>query len=122
MRNPPLAVSSRLTVKSRRSLGAAAITAPVPSPRRGKTTRRPSYPGRLMALPLATFGSALRSTLGPLGTRPVILGALAPRAMVLAATTALRAAATTTTRQGPRRDPLLQLLQLEIQVLHTSLL
>src|SRR5438309_11252442 len=49
MRNPPWAVSSRLTVRSRRSLGAAAITAAIAPSGKGKTTRRPSCPGRLMA-------------------------------------------------------------------------
>src|SRR6267143_522589 len=57
MRNPPSAVSSRLTVRSRRSLGAAAITAPVTLLEREKTTRRPGCPGRLVALLLSSLCS-----------------------------------------------------------------
>jgi len=41
---PPSAVSSRLTVRSRRSLGAAAITAPVNPPRKGENHQAPGLP------------------------------------------------------------------------------
>src|SRR6266566_8777363 len=80
-------------------------------------------------LPRAPDGrrqSALRAALvalgpvalGPVALGPVALGTLAARAMTLAA---LRAAATTTGGYGPRRNALLELLELENQVLHTSL-
>src|SRR5439155_15977725 len=73
-------------------------------------------PGARWRLPLAALGPALGAV--ALGARSVTLRALAARAVALAA---LRAAATTTHRYGPRRDAFLELLELEIQVLHTSL-
>src|SRR5213594_2347181 len=70
-------------------------------------------------LPLALRAAAsLRAA--ALGAGSVALRALAARTVTLAAPTALRAAAATTGGHGPRRDAFLELLELEIRIMHPS--